>query len=160
MPEMQHYDYKAERKTAGVVLIGNFNALLFHPLWFLKHGVFGQDEMDDVLRRKDEMICAPGLTSFHTSHILVKVEDYRFEISALKEPFGTVIDACKKVFENLETIAITAMGINTTAHYKMPDLSTFHKLGDLLAPKERWSAFLGSDVSGDDFVGAFSWSDI
>lgn len=150
MPNQQNHEFGPERKTVGIVLLGKFNALLFHPLWFQKQNVFGAEEVDDVLRRKDEMICAPGLTSFHTSHILVKVEDYRFEITALKEPFGAALDACKKVFEGLETLTVTAMGINTAAHFRMPDVSTYHRFGDMMAPKDRWTSFLGSNATGDN----------
>ena len=155
MPEGNH-EFKAERKTVGVVLLGNFNALQFHPLWFQRQNILSSSEIDDVLRRKGEMICAPGLTSFHTSQLLVKVEDYRFEMTALKEPFGAVLDACKKVFEGLETLMVNAMGINTEAHFKMPDVSTYHKFGDMLAPKERWKAFLGPNAAGDDRKGGLA----
>lgn len=153
MPENQVHEFKAERKTVGVVLIANFNPLMFHPEWFQKHGIINSDEVDDVLKRKNEMICAPGFTSFYTSQLLVRVEDQRFEVTALKEPFVAALDACKKVFEGLETLTIMAMGINTMAHFRMPDVSTYHKFGDILAPKDRWKAFLGPYVSGDDRKG-------
>ena len=156
MPEAQMHEFKPERRTAGIVLLGSFNALQFHPLWFKEQEVFSPDEVDNVLRRKDEMICAPGFATFHTSHILLKVEDSRFEVTALKEPLEAVVDVCKKIFEGLETQTVTAMGINTTAHFRMPDISTFHKFGDLLAPKDRWSGFLGADVSGDDRQGGLA----
>lgn len=156
MQNQQIHEFKPERKTVGIVLLGKFNALLFHPFWFQKQNVFGAEEVDDVLRRKDEMICAPGLASFHTSHILVKAEDYRFEITALKEPFEAVLDACKKVFAGLETLSVTAMGINTAAHFRMPDISTYHKFGDILAPKDRWMAFLGSNATGDSRCGGLA----
>lgn len=156
MSETIRQKFKSEKESVGVVLLGTFNNLMFHPHWFEKQGVLGHDEIADVLRRKDQMICAPGLTTFHTSQLIIKVEDYRFEIRAMKEPFGVVLDAYKKIFEGLESITVTAMGINTSAHFKMPDITTYHKFGDLLAPKDRWKKFLGSDVSGDDRKGGLS----
>jgi len=146
--------YKPENKIVSVVLIGAFNPFMFQPNWFSANDIISQSEIDAMLSNKTTpFIFATNLTIFNTAQLHIHVQEDRFTVTGIKESFCMVKDVVKKTFERLGAMVITAMGINTSAHFKMPNLSKYHEFGDRLSPKGIWKDFLGDNVSGDDRTG-------
>jgi hypothetical protein len=155
MSEILHKtEYNPENKTVSVVLIGAFNPLMFQPNWFSTNDIISQSEIDAVLSNKtNPCIITPNLAVFNTAQLHIQVQEDRFSVMGIKESFCMVKDVVKKTFERLGALSITAMGINTSAHFRMPSISKYHEFGDRLSPKGIWKDFLGDNVSGDDRTG-------
>ncbi len=140
-------------KKVCVVLIGFFNPAMFHPIWFKSNKIINSSEIDLCIEQK-QCIISPEFTLFHTDQLEVKVENNRFIMTAMKEPFINLMDTIKKTFENLNTIPTKAMGINFLAHYIMPDIENYHKIGDIIAPKEGiWNLLLKENITGNNRKG-------
>jgi len=154
MPDAQNLKYKPEYKTVTVVLIGNFNPLMFQPQWFGKNEIINQSEVDAIVSNQPKsFLIAPNFTIFETSQLQIQVQENRFSVIGMKESFCIVKDVVKKTFEKLESMPITAMGINTAAHFDIPEISIYHKFGDMLSPKAIWKTLLGDNISGDNRTG-------
>jgi hypothetical protein len=156
MPETLQV-YKPENKAVAIVLLGEFNPLMFQPNWFGINDIISQSEIDAIIsNRANPCIIAPNLTLFNTLQLQIQIQETSFNVTGIKESFSMVKDVVKKTFERLGAMKITAMGINTSAHYKMPSLSKYQEFGDRLSPKGIWSDFLGKNVSGDDRTGGLT----
>ena len=135
-----------ERQQYSLVLVGNFNPAMFQPEWFKINSIISSEDFDlarsDTL--KNSIIVTPQLTIFKTTQLNIKIDQNRFEIIAEKEPFVSVIDFASKTFENLGSFTLKAFGFNYSGHYKVDDISSWHKIGDRLAPKSYWATLLGS----------------
>lgn len=149
------FEYKPENKVVTLVLLGNFNPMMFHPQWFGQNQIISQSEVDAiVMDTNNTFIMAPNITIFNTPQLQIQVQDTKFAVVGLKESFTLVKDVVKKTFERLGAIPIVAMGINASAHFKMPDHKTFQRFGDMLTPKEGiWESLLGDNISGDNRTG-------
>jgi len=151
--EAQTFEYKPENKNVAIVLLGNFNPLMFQPNWFSVNGIISQLEADASITNNNPCIIAPNITIFNTPQLQIQVQENRFSVTAIKESFSTLKDVVKKSFERLGAMPITAMGINTSAHFNILDKTKFHKFGDRLSPKQYWEKLLGNNTSGDDRTG-------
>lgn len=152
------FEYKPENKVVTVVLLGNFNPVMFQPHWFGLNQIISQSEVDAIVgNTASPFIVAPNITIFNTSQLQVQVQENKFSVVGLKESFTIVKDVVKKTFERLGSMPIIAMGINASSHFRMPDLKTYQKFGDMLTPKEGiWEDLLGDNISGDERTGGLS----
>jgi len=145
----------AERKQYSIVLLGDFNPLMFQPEWFGRNDVISMEDVEFARNPNNSLqtIIVPAFTLFRTSQLSVKVEPDRFQILAEKEPWITVKDFVKKTFEKLGGLTIRAYGFNYSAHYRFNGVSEMHAFADKLTPKLYWKTLLGNDVTGDDRKG-------
>jgi hypothetical protein len=151
---VQKNEYRPENKNVSVVLAGTFNPLMFHPNWFGHNEIISMVETEAVLSNQNSpCIISPNVTIFSTSQLQIQVQVDRFSVTAIKEPFNMVKDIIKKTFEGLNATPIMAMGINTSAHFKMPNVSKYQEFADRLSPKDIWKDLLGDNVSGDNRTG-------
>lgn len=141
-----------ERKQYSIVLIGEFNPVMFQPEWFSKNGIIAPEEVDFARNQTSTcpIIVTPQLTLFKTSQFNVKIEQKRFQVVADKEPLIAIKDFVLKTFEKLGGFIIKAFGFNFSAHYNVVDKETYQKIGDRLAPKDYWGSLLGDEVDGVD----------
>ena len=136
----------------SIALIGTFNPLMFHPLWFGKNNIIPQEEVDFAQSQQVNYPCivSPQFTIFKTSQFYVKVEEGKFGVVLEKEPYILIKDFVMKTFENLGSTTITAFGFNYDAHYKIDSLSLYQQIGDKLAPKSYWEMLLEDEIEGDE----------
>ena len=153
MTKKDSFSYVPENRTVSLVFVGHFNPLMFQPYWFSNHDVVSEAVVESILKTQQSSVMAPNISVFNTPQLQFIVRDNRMDITALKESFVSAKDAAKKIFEGLENTTITAMGINTSSHFKMPSLAKYHEFGDRLSPKNLWKDFLKENVSGDDRKG-------
>jgi hypothetical protein len=156
MQDLECFEYEPVNKMVGVVLVGNFNPLMFHPQWFGWNEVISESEANAAVTSNAPCIIAPNITVFNTSQLQIQVRETTFSVTATKESFSIVKDVVKKTFERLGSMSIRAMGINTSAHFKMPNVSKYHEFGDKLSPKDIWKELLGDSVFGDNRTGGLA----
>ena len=116
-----------------MVLLGCFNPAIFHPEWFLRQGLIGdQDAKDakiaavssqvaDVRLCGLRLLCISGRLSLGTSNV---------------SQAARLQDMLMQMFTLLPHTPITACGINSEAQYRVGSTAYWHKIGHTLAPKE------------------------
>ena len=137
-------------KTMSIVLVGDFQPNMFQPYWFLQNEIITRSEYESILNNKDnEMLISNGLASFETGILGFRITQERFQIIGKNEPFEKVIDAFKKIFDDLSTISVKAYGINFTFHIES-DEKEMETLGKNLAPRRYWDSLWNKSSIKDD----------
>ena len=144
-----------ERKQYSIVLVGDFNPLMYQPEWFGRNDVISMEDVEFARNPNNAfpMVITPQFTMFRTSQLSITIELNRFQVVAEKEPLIIVKDFVAKTFERLGGLTIRAYGYNFSAHYKFDSESKIHIFADKLAPKQYWGSLLGDDIAGDNRAG-------
>ena len=80
--------------------------------------------------------------------MLVQVLENQLSISSTGPVSPGLCDLAVGIFDLLPHTPVTAVGINFSAHYKIEDLATYHRIGDRLAPKEIWKHLFKNKAVG------------
>lgn len=96
-----------------IVVLGNMNPSVHHPLWYLQVGLFQEDEVLKTLHEK-EVICIPPLTKFSINNISMQCTQENWQIGTSDKsnlPYLESITA--KVFDDLlKHTPVDRMGFN------------------------------------------------
>jgi hypothetical protein len=122
-----------------VVAVGSFNPAIFHPQWFVRHGLIREQEGADAKLHVTHNEAA----IFSTSWFLLQSTKDQF-VLASEDPTKTLPlrDLAMSTFALLEHTPIRAYGFNRYAHFKMESEAAWHELGHFLAPKLAWEGVL------------------
>ena len=131
---------------SAIVVIGSFNPAIFTPDWLEKHELIGSEDADKA--RQGAMVVAREAAQFETDWFVLQVTPEQFSITSNGALSPGLKDLAVGALTLLPHTPATAMGINFFAHYKLPTTADYHKVGDVLAPKDIWLAhFPGEDRS-------------
>lgn len=123
----------------SIVLLGQFNPSIFHPIWFSSEKLLRNEEAD---RAKIEIV-HPDVTKFALDWLTVEVLRERFVMQTSQETYDeTLRDLVLGTFSILRHTPITKMGINRSAHFLIESEEKWHNAGHKLAPKELWNGIL------------------
>lgn len=126
-------------KGHNIVLIGNFNPLIFQPAWFGAEGLLQKLESEKATVE----IIHPDVVIFSLDWLRLEVIRERFMVETTQEPYDEIIrDLVIGTFNLLRHTPITKMGINRQMHFSMESEEKWHTAGHKLAPKELWSEVL------------------
>jgi len=128
-----------ELEGASVVLVGSFNPSIFQPAWLAAHGIIRAKEGEEA----NVQVITPQITSFGVDWLALQVTQGQFAASTVDSAhFEVLRDLVIAIFTILEHTPIKQMGINRDMHYRMPDEATWHVVGNVLAPKEKWDSLV------------------
>jgi hypothetical protein len=128
-----------------IVLIGHFNPMIFHPIWFSEQGIFSPDEVKNASIE----IVHPEISVFKIEWLSVRVEKSRFIAESRMPPLIRVADFIVSTFgDNLIHTPVGHIGINRTVHFKTT-LDKIDKVGKTLAPHYAWGDW-GREIEGPD----------
>ncbi|MFG0394736.1 hypothetical protein ACF8LH_13130 [Pseudomonas sp. zbq_4] len=123
-------------RESSIVLIGTFNPLEMAPHWFVKHGLIPQEDVNENL---DVDIVYSEMTKFTIADIIIEVHSNKLVLrSGLESLDYRIHDLALGVLSILKKPGITALGINAYNDWYFEDIGLWHKIGDLLAPKNAW----------------------
>jgi len=127
--------HKVYSQEASIVIVGSFNPAIFHPEWFVRHDLVPADDLKGV---KVEII-HPDLSKFSFTWMSIDVLREKF-ISRTNDParFNALKDLVISTFYILEHTVLNQLGLNLKIEYEIDDEENWHKIGDVLAPKEIW----------------------
>lgn len=127
--------FTCELEGWNLVLLGNFNPSIFHPLWLEKFNLVSKEEAE----RAEIQIVQSEVSSFRVGLIDVFVRPDRFQLSTTDPTvMSQVRDIGIGCFKVLDQTPILQMGINRMMHFKMSSVDAWHTVGHKLAPKEIW----------------------
>lgn len=123
----------------SIVLLGQFNPSIFHPIWFGAENLLRKEEVDAA---KIDLV-HPDITKFTLDWLTVEVLRERFVIQTMQETYDEALrDLALGTFSVLRHTPITKMGINRSVHFLIESEEKWHAAGDKLAPKVLWTGIL------------------
>ena len=131
--------------ACAIVLLGQFNPAIFHPAWLQSKNIEHQESSPD-----GDLLAHKDIATFTIDARTYLVRTDRFQLETRSIPWVSILDITTKIFgEHLSHTPITAIGVNRTVHFKLPDMSSRIRLGRKLAPIEPWDDF-GQGLDTDD----------
>lgn len=130
---------KCDSEGASIVLLGSFNPGIFQPAWFGAHELIKPEESESAKIN----VIHPEVSAFATDWFSIQVLKERFTVQA-SDPghYSPLADLVLGLFQLLEHTPFDKMGLNRFLHFRMASEDEWHRVGDLLAPKEPWRAIL------------------
>ena len=128
---------RIEPEMAGVslVMLGNFNPLIFTPTWFRRHKLLSDRMVDNA----NTEIVHPHGAKFDADWLNTQVVPEKFVIQTTNAPYVRLRDLAIRIFrEFLPHTPLKAMGINRDVHFTVRNFDERCRLGRLLAPVEPW----------------------
>lgn len=126
-----------EAEGLEVVLVGSFNPAIFHPDWFLRQNLIGEQ---DAKEAKIQDVSGE-ITVVQLCGMRLQCLGDRFSLGTSNVSLAEKLqDLILQTFTLLSHTPVTACGINPRVHYSVGSVDYWHKIGHALAPKELvWS---------------------
>lgn len=133
-----------EISKANIVLSGDFNPKIFHPLWFAKQGILNPTEAASA----EIEVIHPEIAIFDIGWIKIRAEKNRFIAESTMPPLIRISDLVVSTFGNFLThTPIGRVGINRVVHFRLDNFSKYDKIGKALAPQAAWGEW-GKQIEG------------
>lgn len=140
-----------ESEEISIVLIGDFNAKIFHPAWFAQEGLIRKSEAEGAIIE----IVHRDIASFRLDWLAVEVLPNRFAATTRSLAFRSSLrDLVLGTFDALRHTPTKQLGINLNRRFQFASDTEWHNLGHYLAPKSPWQNFMrqpgmrGLDIQG------------
>ncbi len=131
--------YKPEIEGASIVLVGATNPAIFNPDWFLRHNLISEPDFKSAATE----LITPQLTILKIAGMKIVVQPERFQIETQSEDMlAPSRDLVLGAFGILNETPIASMGLNRHENYRMDSEDEWHKVGHVLAPKDKWKGLL------------------
>ena len=128
-----------ESEEISIVLIGDFNAKIFHPSWFAQEGLIRKSEAEDA----SVEIIHRDIASFRLDWLTVVVSRERFAATTRSLPFrSTLRDLVVGTFTALRHTPTRQLGMNLTRRFCVASDTEWHNFGHYLVPKSPWKNFM------------------
>lgn len=123
-------------EARSLVLIGNFNPLIFQPSWLSLKNLIQEEEAESA----NIEVIHPEITKFDIGDWLkVEVTVNRCSFSTAKEPyFDPMKDLVLSIFQILRETPMSAFGINNTFNLTLQNIDNYFKFGKALTPLDIW----------------------
>jgi hypothetical protein len=142
--------HTAEIFTSSVVAVGDFNPAIFSPDWLERNKLIGEE--DAAAAREG----GHG-RSFLVSHQVTTIETEWFTLQVLDNQFSLVSkgvlspafkDLATGIFQLVSHTPVKAVGLNFAGHFKLASQDEYHKVGDVLVPKDIWDTLYPNEFAG------------
>lgn len=122
-----------EAEGLDVVIVGAFNPAILHPEWFLHQGLI---EEEDAAKAEVNVVSTEATDVQFAGLQFICVSD-RLTVSTSNISHASRMqDLLLQIFSLLGHIPVKACGINAWVHYSVTDVEYWHKVGNILAPKD------------------------
>lgn len=142
--------YSAEILTSAIVAVGDFNPAIFSPSWLEGNKLIGKGDADTVREgsQSKSLIVTHQVTTFETKWFSLQVLENQFSLTSKDALSPAFKDLAVGIFQLLSHTPVTAVGLNFLAHFKLTSEDEYHKVGDVLAPKDIWNELYPDEIAG------------
>jgi hypothetical protein len=124
---------RPDAQTIDVTLVGSFNPAIFHPQWFLRHELIGQEEADP----QGVKVVSADFTEIRIGEIRLVCLGERLTLGTQNIAYEQKLrDLLDGMLSLLPHTPVRACGINPAAHYQLESVEYWHRIGHTLAPKD------------------------
>lgn len=125
-----------KRRESSIVVIGTFDPREMAPHWFVKHGLIPQEDLTDVL---EVDLVYSDMTKFTLGNITIEIFPGKIVLrSGIESLDYRIHDLALGILTAHKGAAVSAIGFNIFNDWFFDDAGLWHKVGDLLAPKQPW----------------------
>lgn len=134
---------------SSIVALGAFNPAIFSPDWLERNNLIGAD---DALAAKTlpSFVISGQVSFFETGWFSIQVVENQFVLNSKGALSPAFRDLAVGILTLVPHTPITALGLNFMGHYRMSNEADYHKVGDVLAPKNIWKDLY---PDGNDSIG-------
>lgn len=124
-------------REVSVVLVGDFNPAIFHPVWFASQDLLGKLEADNA----EIEVTHKNISIFTIDWLRVEVTRERFVATLSQDGFeALLLDFVAGTFKKLSHTPVRAVGLNRNCTFSLSQTEEWHALGHKLVPKdELWN---------------------
>ena len=98
-----------ERQSYAIVVLGDFNPSIFHPLWFSANGLLPEEETSEA----EISVIHKAIASFKVGKLQIQVDESRLGLTAFESSQGPILrDLAIGTLSILEHTPLKAVGIN------------------------------------------------
>lgn len=136
--------------SSSIVAVGDFNPAIFSPDWLEQNKLIGEADAEFARERVPDrsLFVSHQVTKFESEWFVLQVLEKRFLLISKGVLSLSFKDLAAGIFQLLPHIPINAVGLNFVGHFKLENQDDYHKIGDILAPKDIWKTLYPSDFPG------------
>jgi hypothetical protein len=139
--------YTAEIFTSAIVVVGDFNPAIFTPDWLEKTALIGGGDAD-AARESKSLLVSHQVSNLETKWFALQVTENRLSLTSKDVVSPAFKDLAVGIFQLVPHTPIAAVGMNFLGHYKLAGDDDYHRVGDMLAPKDIWKALYPDEMQG------------
>jgi hypothetical protein len=130
---------------SSMVALGAFNPAIVSPDWLEHHKLIGTQDAD-AARQGLNLLITHQVAQFEGPYFALQVLENQFSLTSKGAMTPLFKDLFVGIMQLLPQTPVTALGLNFMGHYKLENVSDYHAIGDVLAPKSIWKElFPGPD---------------
>lgn len=120
-------------------VLGSFNPPVITPAWLSANKLLGEED-EKFAWESESLVITPEISRFETEWFSIQIIKQQLVLNSKGPVAPNLKDLIVGIFTLLGHTPISALGINSLAHYKIYSVAEFHKIGDVLAPKSIWNS--------------------
>jgi hypothetical protein len=136
-----------ELSELSIVLIGNFNPVIFQPSWLAGHGLI----TDKAAQSAAITVIHPDITAFSIEGLFTfQVDRERLILGRAAIPWVYGSDFIAKIFRDLlPHTPVSKLGINVLVHFDAGSQAKRDEIGEMIAPRAPWGEWGAQASSGE-----------
>ena len=142
--------HTAEILTSSIVAVGDFNPAIFSPDWLERNKLIG--EGDAAAAREGSqgrpLLVSHQVSTFESEWFALQVLENQFSLTSKGALSPAFKDLAAGIFQLVSHTPLNAVGLNFTGHFKLASQEEYHKVGDVLAPKDIWNSLYPDESAG------------
>lgn len=140
----------AEILTSSIVAVGDFNPAIFSPDWLERNNLIGKDDADAVQEKGQgrSLLISHQVTTFETKWFALQILENQLSLTSKDALSPAFKDLAVGIFQLVPHTPVTAVGLNFLAHFKLASEDEYHRVGDVLAPKDIWKTLYPDESAG------------
>jgi hypothetical protein len=142
--------HTAEIFASSILVVGDFNPAIFSPEWLERNDLIGSDDANSV-RDGDErksLVISHQVAAFETKWFSLQVLENQFTLTSKDALSPAFKDLAVGIFQLVPHTPVIAAGLNFFGHFKLANEEAYHKVGDVLAPKQIWNTLFPDESAG------------
>ena len=130
---------------SSIVALGSFNPAIFSPDWLERNSLIGVTDAD-AAKQRDSIIVTHQVSIIETDWFVLQVLENQLSLTSKGAVTPMLKDLAVGIMSLVPQTPITAVGLNFMGHYKFSNVTEYHKVGDVLAPKDIWMQVFSSNA--------------
>lgn len=126
--------------ASQVVVVGSFNPPVLTPSWLEANKLIGSGDAEFAMQ-SESLAITPEISRFETEWFSIQILKQQFALMSKGPVTPALKDLLIGIFTLLPHTPVTAIGLNSIAHYRIGTTAAYHMIGDILAPKPIWNKF-------------------
>jgi hypothetical protein len=127
-----------EREDRAIVITGSFQPGVLTPSWLRSKGILAPSELDSD-DPVEQLFVTPEIVAIPGSWFSIRaLPDRLMFVSPDAEMFGSLRDLAVDVLDQYPNPRISAIGLNTILHFRLPEGHSWERIRSVLAPSRVW----------------------